>query len=66
MLIDDRSLRLAETDEVDDVGEYLDQSVMGGFVKVGEGEVFNAALFQAISCVEHDGARVRIPPEAAF
>ena len=45
MLIDCRSLRLSESDEVDDVGEYLDQSIMSGLQKVIEREVCDTALY---------------------
>ena len=37
-------LGFAEADEVDDVGEYLDEAVVGGFQEVSEGEVSNATL----------------------
>ena len=37
-------LGFAESDEVDDVGKYLYETVVGGLEKVGEGEVGDSAL----------------------
>ena len=44
MLVDSGSLRFAEADEVDDVGEDFNEAVMCGPEEVGEGEVGNAAF----------------------
>lgn len=44
MLVDDSGLRFSETDEVNDVGEDLDEAVVGRFDKVIEGEISNTAL----------------------
>lgn len=44
MLVNDGCLGLAETDKVDDVREYLNETVMCGSEKIREGEVVNAAL----------------------
>ena len=44
VLVDGRRLRLPKPHEVDDVGEDLDQAVVGGFEEVGEGKVQYAAL----------------------
>ena len=46
MLVDDAGLRLAETNEVDDVAEDLDQARIRRAVEVGEGEVLDAAFDQ--------------------
>ena len=44
MLVDGGGLGLTEPNEVDDVGEDLDQSVMRGSEEIGEGEIMDAAL----------------------
>ena len=44
VLVDDRRLRFAEADEVDDVGEDLDEPLPRRFVQVLEGEVVNPTL----------------------
>lgn len=44
VLVDGGGLGLAEADEVDDVGEDFDESLVRGFEEVGEGEVVDAAL----------------------
>ena len=44
--IDGGGLRLAEADEVDDIGEDFDQTGVYGLGKVGESEVSDAALFR--------------------
>ena len=45
VLVDDGGLGFPEADEVDDVGEDVDEAGVGGFEEVGEGEVVDAALF---------------------
>ena len=42
--VDGGSLGLSEADEVDDVGEDFDETVMGGAEEVGEGEVGDTTL----------------------
>lgn len=44
VLVHGGRLRFAEADEVDDVGEDLDEAIVGGAEEVGEGEVGDAAL----------------------
>ena len=44
MLIDDRSLGFAESDKIDEVREYLDESIMCRFRKIRKCEVVDAAL----------------------
>lgn len=44
VLVDDGGLGFPEADEVDDVGEDVDEAGVGGFEEVGEGEVVDAAL----------------------
>jgi hypothetical protein len=46
MLINDLGLRLPESDEVDEVGEYLDQSIMRRFGQICESEVIDTTLFE--------------------
>jgi hypothetical protein len=49
MLIDNRGLRFAEADEVDEVGEYLNEAFARRLVEVLESEVVDAALEKLIS-----------------
>lgn len=44
MLVDSSGLRLSEADEIDDVGEDLDEAVVRRFDEVIEGEIRNTAL----------------------
>ena len=44
VLVDDGGLGFSEADEVDDVREDFDETVVGRFEEVGEGEVVDAAL----------------------
>ena len=44
MFVYSSSLRLSKPDEVDDVGEDLHESVVGGLDQVIEGKVGNATL----------------------
>ena len=44
VLVDDGGLGFPEADEVDDVGEDVDDAGVGGFEEVGEGEVVDTAL----------------------
>lgn len=44
MLVDCGGLRLSETDEIDDIGEDLDEAVVCRSEEVVKGEVSNAAL----------------------
>ena len=47
VFVDSGGLRFAEADEVDDVGEDLDEAIMRGFQEVVEGEIGDAALFSS-------------------
>ena len=44
VLVDDGGLGLSEADKVDDVREDFDETIVGRFEEVGEGEVVDAAL----------------------
>lgn len=44
VLVDDRCLRFAKADEVDDVGEDFDEPLTRRLVQVLEGEVMNPTL----------------------
>ena len=44
MFVDGGGLGFTEADKVDDVGEDFDETIVGGFEEVGEGEVVDAAL----------------------
>jgi hypothetical protein len=46
MLIDDLGLRLPESDEVNEIGEYFDQSIMRRFGQISESEVVDTTLFE--------------------
>jgi hypothetical protein len=50
VLVDHRGLRLAETDEVDQVGEDFDESIVSRFCKIGEGKVIDSALNEEMNC----------------
>lgn len=44
MFVNNGSLRFAEADEIDEIGEDLDQPVVGRFRQVGESKVIDTAL----------------------
>lgn len=44
MLIDDLGLRLPESDEVNEIGKYFDQSIMSRFGQISESEVVDTTL----------------------
>jgi hypothetical protein len=46
VLINDLGLRLPESDEVDEIGEYFDQSIIRRFGQVGESKVIDTTLFE--------------------
>lgn len=46
VLVNGGCLRFAESNEVDDVREDFDQTVMSWFQKIGEGKVGDTALFR--------------------
>jgi hypothetical protein len=45
MLINDLGLRLPESDKVDEIGEYFDQSIMRRLGQICESEVIYTTLF---------------------